>query len=98
MELLHWIAGLEGERRERNERRRRTMKAKLPDDVMQAIEQAKRTAGWNNRRGDVQRFELANAYGHAPCLLYVVPARRWAYRRWERQAAQWQHRHGGNAV
>lgn len=72
------------------------MKAKLPDDVMRAIEQAKRTPGWNNRSGDVQRFELENVYGHARCLLYVVPCRRWAYRRWERQVRQcW---HGGNAT
>ena len=73
------------------------MKATLPDDVTAALAYAERTAGWNNRRGDVQRFELANVYGHEPCLLYVVPARRWAYRRWERQAAEWQHRHGGDA-
>ena len=74
------------------------MKQKLPDDVMQAIEQARRTAGWNNRRGDVQRFELANVYGHEPCLLYVVPARRWAYRQWERLTAERQRQHGGNAA
>lgn len=74
------------------------MKATLPDDVIRAIEQAKRTAGWNNRRGDVQRFELANVYGHEPCTLYVVPCRRWAYRRWERQTAERQRRHGGNAA
>ena len=72
------------------------MKAKLPDDVMQAIEQAKRTAGWNNRRGDVQRFELANVYGHEPCLLYVVPARRWAYRRWEQQVLRSNGKRGGS--
>ncbi|HWG09878.1 MAG TPA: hypothetical protein VN693_00035 [Rhodanobacteraceae bacterium] len=66
------------------------MKPKLSDDVLIALEQAKRTAGWNNRRGDVQRFELANVYGHARCLLYVVPVRRWAYRRSEQQAQQWQ--------
>ena len=72
------------------------MKAKLPDDVMQAIEQAKRTAGWNNRRDDVQRFDLANYYGHEPCLLYVVPARRWAYRQWERRVANGQRQHGSS--
>lgn len=74
------------------------MTTKLPDDVTRAIEQAKRTAGWNNRRGDVQRFALANVQGHEPCLLYVVPARRWAYRRWDRMTAERQHRHGGNAA
>jgi hypothetical protein len=71
------------------------MKPKLPDDVLTAIEQARRTAGWNNRRNEVQRFELANVYGHAPCVLYVVPCRRWAYRRMERCAAQWQRERGG---
>lgn len=77
------------------------MQARLPDDVVQAIEQAKRTAGWNNRKPDVRRFELENrdlltgqAGGHAPCVLYVVPARVWAYRSWERQAQ----RHGGRAA
>ncbi|MGH8148222.1 MAG: hypothetical protein ACREPY_18065 [Rhodanobacteraceae bacterium] len=69
----------------------------LPDEVLAAIEQAKRKAGWNNRRGDVQRFTLPNRCGHEPCLLYVVPARTWAYRRWERQAAERQHLHGGAA-
>lgn len=64
------------------------MIAKLPDMVTRAIEHAKRTAGWNNRRGDVQIFDLPNRYGHDACRLYVVPARRWAYRRWERQAAE----------
>lgn len=72
------------------------MKATLPGDVLLALEQAKRTAGWNMRRGDVQRFTLASMEGHAPCRLYVVPARRWAYRRWERQAAE--RRQRGNAA
>ena len=72
------------------------MKAKLPDDVMLAIEQAKRTAGWNNRRGDVQRFTLPNRWGHDACTLYVVPARTWAYRQWERLAQERQHH--GNAM
>jgi hypothetical protein len=71
------------------------MNAKLPDDVRAALAYAERTQGWNNRRGDVQRFTLPNRYGHEPCLLYVVPARRWAYRRWERQASQRQQQHGG---
>lgn len=56
------------------------MKAQLPADVVQAIEKAKRTAGWNNRRPDVRRFELANRYGRLPCVLYVVPARYWTTR------------------
>ncbi len=74
------------------------MKVTLPGEVTAALAYAERTAGWNNRRGDVQRFELVNVYGHEPCLLYVVPARRWAYRRWERQAAQRQRQHGGNVA
>lgn len=65
------------------------MKAKLSDDVTAALAYAERTAGWNNRRDNVQRFELANVYGHEPCLLYVVPARRWAYWRWNRQAGNY---------
>lgn len=74
------------------------MNATLPDEVRAALAYAERTAGWNNRRGDVQRFELANLHGHEPCLLYVVPARRWAYRRWERLTAERQTLHGGNAA
>jgi len=67
------------------------MRAKLPDGLLAALERAQRTQGWNNRRDDVQRFELVNVYGRAPCVLYVVPARRWAYRRWERQVQERQH-------
>ena len=74
------------------------MKATLPDDVAAALAYAERSQGWNNRRGNVQRFELANVYGHEPCLLYVVPARRWAYRRWERLTAERQHQHGSTAA
>jgi hypothetical protein len=60
------------------------MKTKLPDEVTQAIENAKRTPGWNNRSRDVHRFELG------ACTLYVVPFRRWAYRRQElATAAYW---------
>lgn len=57
------------------------MRAQLPADVVQAIEQARRSAGWNNRKPDVRRFELENRYGRAPCVLFVVPARCWTYRR-----------------
>lgn len=62
------------------------MKLKLPDEVIQAIERAKRTAGWNNRRRDVLRFTLPNRWGHGPCELCVVPACVWTYRQRERQA------------
>ncbi len=55
----------------------------LPDDVLRALANADRSPGWNNRRGDVQRFEMGT------CVLYVVPFRRWAYRRTERQAELW---------
>ena len=69
-----------------------------PQDVIDAIAKAQRTAGWNNRRGDVQAFTLPNRWGHDACRLYVVPARVWAYQAWERQAAEWQRQHGGNAA
>jgi hypothetical protein len=46
----------------------------------------------------VQAFTLPNRWGHDACRLYVVPARTWAYRTWERQAAKWQRQHGGNAA
>ena len=59
------------------------MKPNLPNDVLRALANADRSPGWNNRRGDVQRFALER------CTLYVVPFRRWAYRRMERQAQAW---------
>lgn len=71
------------------------MTQKLHDDVIHALENAKRTAGWNNRQGDAQQFILPNRYGLEPCVLIVVPARRWAYRRWDRQAVESQRRGGG---
>ena len=73
------------------------MKPKLPDEVMAALELTQRAPGWNNRNGDVLRFELAGGFGHG-CALYVVPFRRWAYRRIEQQAAQWRREHGGNVA
>jgi hypothetical protein len=51
------------------------MQANLPDEILRALANAKRSPGWNNRRGDVKRFELGR------CTLYVVPFRCWAYRR-----------------
>ncbi|GEM_PF-1839843 len=45
-----------------------------PQPVIEALAKAKRTSGWNNRRPDVQRFKLANVYGHEPCTLLIVPA------------------------
>ncbi|GAA0707921.1 hypothetical protein GCM10009105_07040 [Dokdonella soli] len=51
-----------------------TMPLPLPDDVRTALAAAKRAPGWNSRSGAIRRFELG------PCVLYVVPARCWAYR------------------
>ena len=65
------------------------MKSKtLPDEVTAALAEADRAPGWNNRRPDVRRFTLPGNFGR-DCTLYVVPFRRWAYRRIEQQAAQW---------
>ncbi len=55
----------------------------LPNDVLRALADADRAPGWNTRRRDVRRFELDG------CTLYVVPYRRFAYRRIERAAAAW---------
>lgn len=67
------------------------MNTKLPDGVTAALAYAARSPGWNNRRDDVQRFTLPNVYGREPCILYVVPCRRWAYWRWQRMADERQH-------
>ena len=64
------------------------MKPTLSEDVLRALREADRKPGWNGRSRDVRRFVLASRYGEA-CTLYVVPFRRWAYRRIERQAAAW---------
>ena len=61
----------------------------LPHDVALALAQADRSPGWNNRSRDVRRFKLGE------CVLYVVPFRRWAYRRTEQHAAQWHREHEG---
>ncbi len=68
------------------------MKPKLSDDVLRALDAADRTPGWNNRSPDVRRFDVAGNFGQA-CTLYVVPFRRWAYRRQElATAAYWRER------
>ncbi|MBS0589504.1 MAG: hypothetical protein JSR65_02565 [Proteobacteria bacterium] len=65
------------------------MKPKLADEVLHALHAADRKPGWNNRSADVRRFEIGR-YG-LECTLYVVPFRRWAYRRQElASAAYWQ--------
>ncbi len=60
----------------------------LPDDVLRALADTIRTPGWNNRPRDVRQFVIAGDYSRG-CTLYVVPFRRWAYRRIERQAADY---------
>ena len=62
----------------------------MTDDVMQALANAQRTQGWNNRNPAIRRFEIGR-YGMG-CILYVVPARAWAYRRAERDAQAWPER------
>ncbi len=73
------------------------MNTKLPDNVLAALTMTQRATGWNFRPADTIRFDLLNADGTA-CRLLVVPYRRWASRRWERQTAERQHRHGGNVA
>ena len=51
------------------------------DAIITALRDAERTPGWNARKRDVCRFDLGD------CVLIVVPARRWIYRRYEQQAA-----------
>lgn len=65
-----------------------TRKNTLPPDVLAALAAADRSRGWNARPRDVQRFNLD------ACVLYVVPYRRWAYRRQEQQTAAWWREHG----
>lgn len=65
------------------------MKARNSDDVMQALRDADRAPGWNNRPRAIRRFEVPGDFGRG-CLLYVVPYRRFAYRRQElATAAYW---------
>lgn len=60
----------------------------LPPPILSALAAADRSPGWNNRPRDVLCFELD------ACLLYVVPFRRWAYRRQEQQTTAWWRTHG----
>jgi len=55
------------------------MKRNLSDEVLKALRESGRGPGWNNRSANVRRFEIG-CYG-LQCTLYVVPFRRWAYRR-----------------
>lgn len=63
-------------------------KTPLPADVSHALAAADRAPGWNNRDGCIRRFDLDG------CALYVVPFRRWAYRRQEQQGEAWRQAHG----
>ena len=63
-------------------------KTRLTPDVLAALVAADRSRGWNNRSREVQRFMVGT------CALYVVPYRRWAYRRQEHQTAAWWRIHG----
>ena len=55
----------------------------LPDAVLRALTDARRTPGWNSRRREVKCFQLET------CMLIVVPFRRWAYRRMEQRTSAW---------
>jgi hypothetical protein len=65
-----------------------TRKTRLSPRVVAALAAADRSPGWNNRPREVQRFDVGT------CTLYVVPYRRWAYRRQEQQTAAWWRVHG----
>lgn len=58
------------------------MKPRNSDAVMRALAEADRTPGWNNRPRKVRRFDVPGGFGHG-CKLFVVPYRRFAYRRQE---------------
>ncbi|HKV65625.1 MAG TPA: hypothetical protein VJN66_04515 [Rhodanobacteraceae bacterium] len=60
----------------------------LPDAVLRALTEADRAPGWNNRPRTIHRFDLAGDFGRG-CTLYVVPFRRFAYRRQERMTADY---------
>lgn len=51
---------------------------RYPISLDSVLAAAKRTPGWNWRSSATQRFDLGD------CVLLVVPARRWAYRRQEK--------------
>lgn len=56
---------------------------RLPENVLAALTVTHRAAGWNFRPADTIRFDLPNGDGTA-CRLLVVPYRRWARRRLQR--------------
>ena len=63
----------------------------LTNDVRIALEAAGRRPGWNTRPRTVKRFELGE------CTLFVVPFRRWVYRRREKCTEAWWSLRTGNA-
>lgn len=65
-----------------------TINATLPADLLAALDRAKRTPGWNNRKLETTYFDLPwmRASGH--CRVYVVPAKIWTYWRLERRTNQ----------
>jgi hypothetical protein len=65
-----------------------TRKSKLSPAVLAALDAADCSPGWNNRPRHVRRFDVGT------CTLYVVPYRRWVYRRQEQQTATWWGTHG----
>ncbi len=58
------------------------MKSKLSDDVVRALREADCVPGWNNRNREIRCFTVPGDFGRG-CTLYVVPYRRFAYRRQE---------------
>lgn len=61
---------------------------KITPDIRAALVAADRAPGWNMRADTIRRFKLG------ACTLYVVPYRRWAYRRQEQHADAWRQTHG----
>lgn len=76
------------------------MKLQNSDDVRRALAEADRRPGWNNRPRAIRRFDLDGGFGHG-CKLFVVPYRRFAYRRQELATAAYRREQGrphGTAV
>lgn len=60
-------------------------KSRLPVEILRALADAGHAPGWNNRPRAIRRFAIAGDFGRG-CTLYVVPFRRFAYRRQEQAA------------
>ncbi len=61
---------------------------KMTPQIRAALAAADRSPGWNMRADTIRRFDVGT------CALYVVPYRRWAYRRQEQQGEAWRQAHG----